>query len=294
MQEVFQLQHVATFENGLALMIDDGLAVGLVLGAMKDQIDTKLLLHQLAKLFFVGSHIAVLQKDGAELFPSALIGFKSLQVLLNGGQRQGVDDVTIALDAEIAVFLVAFVAAGFEDGTELIEGRKLVVEGILNGLGCPLLLILAHDAVDDFLRTDALLVVVYLGAIRGYATGNDVQVMIVRVVVGIYKNRLSVLAIAQLTKVLVGNVQKLLIGVFVASAGDGEVELGLLDAVVILIGVIEEELFEFIGGVRLVNQVEAFHFKEFGNSLRDFTLVVINGMEGGARRQDGGYHLQNY
>ena len=141
LQEVFQLQYVATFENGLVLVVDDGIAVGLVLGAMKDQIDTKLLLHQLAKLFFVGSHIAILQEDGTELFPSALIGFEGLQVLLDGGQRQGVDDVTIALDAEIAVFLVAFVAAGFEDGTELIESRKLLVEGIFDGLRCPLLLV---------------------------------------------------------------------------------------------------------------------------------------------------------
>ena len=118
--------------------------------------------------------------------------------------------------------------------------------------------------------------------------------MVVGVVVGIYKNRLSVLAIAHFTKVFVGNVKKLLVGVFIASAGDGEVELGFLDAVVILIGVVEEELFEFVGSVRLVNQVEAFHFKEFGNSLRDLALVVIDGMEGGARWQDGSYHLQNY
>ena len=135
---------------------------------------------------------------------------------------------------------------------------------------------------------------VYLVTIRGYATGYDVQVMVVGVVVGIYKNRLSVLAIAHLTKVLVGNVQKLIVGVFIASAGDGKVELGFLDAVVILIGVVEEELFEFVGGVRLVDQVEAFHFKEFGNALRNLALVVIDGVEGGARWQDGGYHLQNY
>ena len=135
---------------------------------------------------------------------------------------------------------------------------------------------------------------VYLVTIRGYATGYDVQVMVVGVVVGIYKNRLSFLAIAHLTKVLVGNVQKLFIGVVIASAGDGEVELGFLDAVVILIGVVEKELFEFVGGVRLVNQVEAFHFKEFGDSLRDLALVVIDGVEGGARWQDGGYHLKNY
>ena len=226
LQEVFQLQYVATFENGLVLMVDDGIAVGLVLGAMKDQIDTKLLLHQLAKLFFVGSHIAVLLEDGTELFPSALIGFEGLQVLLDGGQQQGVDDVAIALDAEIAVFLVAFVAAGFEDGTELIEGRKLVFEGILDGLGCPLLLILAHDAIDDFLRMYPLVMVVNLMAIGGHSAGHYMKMVVVGVVVGIDEKGLTFFAITHFFEILVGNVQKLLVGVFIATAGDGEMELG--------------------------------------------------------------------
>ena len=223
-------------------MVDDGIAVGLVLGAMKDQIDTKLLLHQLAKLFFVGSHVSVLQEDGTELFPSALIGFKGLQVLLDGGQRQRVDDVTIALDAEIAVFLVAFVAAGFEDSTELIEGRKLVVEGILDGLGCPLLLILAHDTIDDFLRVYSLVMVVNLMAIGGHSAGHYMKMVVVGVVVGIYKSRLSVLAIAYFFEILVGNIQKLLVGVLVAPAGDGEVELRGLDSLVVAIGVLGQIL----------------------------------------------------
>lgn len=226
LQEVFQLQYVATFENGLVLMVDDGIAVGLVLGAMKDQIDTKLLLHQLAKLFFVGSHIAVLQENGTELFPSALIGFKGLQVLLDGGQQQGVDDVAIALDAEIAVFLVAFVAAGFEDGTELIEGVKLVVESILDGLRCSLLLILAHDAVDDFLRMYPLVMVVNLMAIGGHSAGHYMKMVVVGVVVGIDEKGLTFFAITHFFEILVGNVQKLLVGVFIATAGDGEMELG--------------------------------------------------------------------
>ena len=71
-------------------------------------------------------------------------------------------------------------------------------------------------------------------------------------------------------------------------------KLRLLNALIVLIGVVEEKLFEFVGGIRLVDQVETFHFKEFGNALRNLALVVINGMEGGARWQDGGYHLQNY
>ena len=51
--------------------------------------------------------------------------------------------------------------------------------------GCPLLLVLAHDAVDDFLRADALLIVVYLVTIGGDATGDDVKMVVVGVVVSI-------------------------------------------------------------------------------------------------------------
>lgn len=71
-------------------------------------------------------------------------------------------------------------------------------------------------------------------------------------------------------------------------------ELGLLDTLVILIGVVEKLLLQLVWGVLLVDEVETFYLQEFGNSLADLPLVIINGVEGGAGWKNGGYHLQNY
>ena len=62
------------------------------------------------------------------------------------------------------------------------------------------------------------------------------------------------------------------------------------------IGVLGQILLQLVRriGVYLPDETEVFHFKEFGNTLADLALVVIDGMEGGARWQDGGNHLQNY
>ena len=100
LEQFFQFQHFTTFEDGLVLMVDDGIAVGLILGTVENEINAKLLLHQGAQLFFVGSHIAVLQQNGSELFPSLFIRFEGLAMLLDGGQWQGFNDVTITFDAE--------------------------------------------------------------------------------------------------------------------------------------------------------------------------------------------------
>ena len=73
LEQFFQFQHFTTFEDGLVLVVNDGIAVGLILGTVENEINAKLLLHQGAQLFFVGSHIAVLQQNGSELFPSLFI-----------------------------------------------------------------------------------------------------------------------------------------------------------------------------------------------------------------------------
>ena len=56
-------------------------------------------------------------------------------------------------------------------------------------------------------------------------------------------------------------------GIFVTSAGNGEVKLRLLDAIVILISVIDERLFQIFGCIVLVNEVETFHLQKLGNTL---------------------------
>ena len=42
LEQFFQFQHFTTFEDGLVLVVDDGIAVGLVLGTVKDEINAKL------------------------------------------------------------------------------------------------------------------------------------------------------------------------------------------------------------------------------------------------------------
>ena len=186
---------------------------------------------------------------------------------LDGSHRQGVDDVTVALDAETVIFLIALIAAGFEDGLELVDGGESVIEGFLHGIGCPLLLVLAHDAVDDFLRADALLVMFYLVAIGGNATGDDVQMIVVCVVVSIYQNGLIWIAIAHFIEIFVGYLQQLLMGVFVTFTRNCKVKLRFLNTVIRLIGVIDECLFQLFGGVVLVYEVETFHLQKLGDTL---------------------------
>lgn len=148
-------------------MVDDGVAVGHVLGAVENEVDAELIFHQGTEFVFVGGHVAVLLQDGAELSASLLVRLEGLQVRLDGGHRQGVDDVAVALDAETDILLVALIAAGFEDGLELVDGGETVLQSLFYGLGCPLLLVLAHDAIDDFLRVYPFVVVINLVAIHG-------------------------------------------------------------------------------------------------------------------------------
>ena len=161
--------------------------------------------------------------------------------------------------------------------------------------GCPLLLVLAYDAADDFLRADALLVVVYLVTIGGNAAGDDVKMVVVGVVVGVDKHGLALFTVAHFFEVLMGDVQKLLLGVLVAPAGYGEVELRFLNVLVTL-GVVDEILFEFVRsiGVDLADGTEVLHLQQFGDTLGNLALVVIDGVESGARRKDCCNHWNYY
>ena len=85
MQEFAELPHVATFEDGLGQVVDDGVAVGFVLGAVENEVDAELPFHQGAEFVFIGGHVAVLLQDGTELSASLLVRLEGLQVRLDGG-----------------------------------------------------------------------------------------------------------------------------------------------------------------------------------------------------------------
>ena len=175
--------------------------------------------------------------------------------------------MTITFDAEVIILVVALIAGRFEDGTELVDSRETVLQSLFYGLGCPLLLVLAHDTIDDFLRVYSFVVVINLVTIGGNSARHYMNMVVVSIVVGIDEQGLAFLTISHFFEIPMGDVQKLFVGVFVTSAGDSEVELGLLDALVILISVIEKLLFQVIGGVLLVNEVETFYLQQFCNAL---------------------------
>ena len=70
--------------------------------------------------------------------------------------------MTITFDAEIVMLVVAFIATGFKNCLELVDSRKSIFQCLLDGIGCPLLLVLAHDSVDDLLRMYPFVVVINL------------------------------------------------------------------------------------------------------------------------------------
>ena len=119
--------------------------------------------------------------------------------------------------------------------------------------------------------------------------------VVVGVVVGIDEHRLAFFTVTHFFEVLMGDVQKLLLGVLVTPAGYGEVELGFLNVLVAL-GVVDEILFEFVGGIgiNLADGTEVLHLQQFGDALGNLALVVIDGVEGGARRKDCCNHWNYY
>ena len=76
-------------------------------------------------------------------------------------------------------------------------------------------MVLAHDAVDDFLRADSFVMVVDFVASRINSAGNNVQVVIVGVMVSIDQNWLLWVAIAHFIEIFMGYLQQLLMGVLV-------------------------------------------------------------------------------
>lgn len=101
--------------------------------------------------------------------------------------------------------------------------------------------------VNGFLRASALVVVYNLPAVGCDARGDDVQVGVVGVIVGIDKQRLSGFRIAHFPEILVGELQQLGFRLLVSLAGYGHMELRLLYPAVPG-GIFPEILDQFIGG----------------------------------------------
>ena len=124
------------------------------------------------------------------------------------------------------------------------------------------------------------MVMVYLLPVGIHPTGDDVQVIIVGVIVRIDKKRLPFIIIAHFMKILVGNIQKLLLGIFMSSAGDGNMELRLADMLVSC-RIVNQVLLQLFGSIAISGShiTEVLHFKKHSLAFGNFSLVVLNGME---------------
>ena len=121
---------------------------------------------------------------------------------------------------------------------------------------------------------------VYLLPVGIHPTGDDVQVIIVGVIVRIDKKRLAFIIIAHFMEIPVGNIQKLLLRVFMSPAGDSNMELRLADMLVSC-RVVHQELLQLLGRVVIDGShiTEVLHFKEHGLTFGHLSFVVLDGME---------------
>ena len=104
--------------------------------------------------------------------------------------------------------------------------------------------------------------------------------IIVGVMMFIDEKRLPYIIIAHFMELLMGNIQKLLLGVFMSPAGNGNMELRLADMLVSC-RIVHQILLQLLGSVAInrANISEILHFKEHGLAFGYLSLVVLDGME---------------
>lgn len=72
------------------------------------------------------------------------------------------------------------------------------------------------------------MIMVYLMTVGSHTGSDDMDMVVVRVVMGIDKQRLSFISITHLLEITMGNIEKLLVGVLISLAADSHMELGVL------------------------------------------------------------------
>ena len=273
-------------------MIDHHIAVGRILGTEEYEADTKLVAHELLEFLFVGSHIAVLLQDGTELGLASLIGSgRGLAAGFDHRERDAILNETCTFEDDGIVLTVALIAHRFEDGHVLLDGAETIVESLGSGLTDTLVLVLTKEAVDDILRTAAFVIVVYLVAIGSHTAGDDVDVVVPRIVVCIDEQGLTRQAITHLVHVAVGKADQLFMGHLMTTTGESNVELGLLDAVV-LSGIVAQEGNQVVGRVfaHVADVAKVEHLDKLSLAFCDLLFIVGDGVEIIARWKDGCYH----
>lgn len=279
-QQFVNGQYPCPVDDGLVRMVNYHVAIMRILSAEKNDVDAEFLFQFLLQFFLVGTYIPVLFEDAPQLAAAFTAAVARLIQGFNFRKRKALLYLATVLDEDGAVLLVNLVAHGKHDGLELGEGGKSVLLGGIHAFPGFLLPVVAENAVNHFLRTPPLVVVFYLPAVRGDARGDDMDVGVVGVVMGIGKQRLPFLHVAHFFKVLVSELQHFVLKHFVPLAGEGDMELCFLNPVVPG-GVFHEVTDQFIrGGLTECPECpEVFYLKQSCRAFRDLTFIVTDGVE---------------
>ena len=230
-------------------MIDYKIAIGWIFGTDEYQANTELVTHQQLEFFLIGGHITIFLDNSLQLIFATLI----LEIILSTfGLDKCLANLLLnhssSLDDNITILFVTLIAKRFEDSHILRDGCEGVFESFGSGLPNSFILTLLQQPVDNILRASTFMVVVYLLSIRSHTAGNDMDMVIVCVVVGIDEHGLALLTIAHFVHVTTGEADQLLMSHLVAFTGESYMELRLLDSV-ILSWIVVQKRYQVFGRI---------------------------------------------
>ena len=171
-------------------------------------------------------------EDAPQLAATGAFPVAAFEKPLDFGQRNLPLHLAAMLDEYYPFFLIYLISHRNHDCLKLGKRRKGVLAGDINVIFRLLFSVVSKNTVYDFLRTPALVAVGNLPAVGCDARGDDVQVGVAGVMVGVDEPRLSEFVISHFLEVAVCEVQQLGFRHLTAFAADGHMELGLADAAV--------------------------------------------------------------
>ena len=215
-QKLFRCQHPCPVDDGAVGMVDNHVSVGRILPAEEHEVDAELFLQLFLQLFLAITYIPVFFEDAPQLaatgaFPIAAFEkpatgafpIAAFEKLFDFGQRNLPLHLAAMLDEYFPFFLIYLISHGNNDCLELGKRGKGILSGDINIIFRFLFPVISKNTVYDFLGTPALVAVGYLPAVRGNTRGDDVQVGVVGVMVGVDEPRLSGFGISHFLEVTV-------------------------------------------------------------------------------------------
>ena len=279
-QKLFRGQHPCPVDDGTVGVVDNHVSVGRILPAEEHEVDAELFLQLFLQLFLAAAHVPVFFEDAPQLAATGAFPITAFEKLFDFGQRNLPLHLAAMLDEYFPFFLIYLISHRNHDCLELGERGEGILSGRVHVVGNLLLPVRAENPVYDFLGTPALVTVGYLPAVGGDTRGDDVQVGVVGVMVGVDEPRLSGFGISHFLEVSVREIQQFGFRHLTAFAADGHMELRFPDAAVG--GTVFFEIAGKLlrgGSACQTDCPEVPHLDEPGKPFRYLMFVVTHGVE---------------